>query len=157
MEDVRSQIISQQQQLNFWASGFSASQLQVGEFRSPKFEFALPLLTTRGSRRAFIAYATMQVGRSSGNRPPFLAIKDWIEAKGITDPDRTVDQLAFLISRAIGEKGTLVFQGAREGLDIERILEERALDLADIVGDGMLKRISELMDENLPVAKTTIS
>ena len=156
-EDLRSQIVSRQQQLNFWATGRSADQLQVGEFRSPRFKFNLPILTTKGSRRAFIAYGTMQVGRKPGLRPPFESIRAWVEAKGISDPERSVDQLAFLIARAIGERGTQVFQGAREGLDIDRIVQANADELANIVGDEMLRQISDLIDENLPVEKTAIS
>ena len=160
MEDIRSQIIQAQQSVSpeFWASGRSANSLQVGEFRSPRFDFSVPLLTTRGNRRSWFAYATMQAGRAGGlPRPPFDAITDWIEAKGISDPERTTEQLAFLISRAIGEQGSLVWQGARDGLDIAQILENNADKLANIVGDEMLRTLSTVIDENLPVTKTAVS
>lgn len=156
-ENLRAEIVSRQQQLNFWATGRTADQLQVGEFRSPRLDFNMPILTTKGNRRAFITYGTLQIGRSPGTRPPFESIRQWIEAKGISDPERSVDQLAFLISRAIGERGTRVFQGAREGLDIARIVDANAQELANIVGDEMLRQISDLIDENLPVERTSIS
>lgn len=48
--------------------------------------------------------------RAGAKRPPIEAIKEWIEVKPIVREDRgngipTTEQLAFLISRSIGENG----------------------------------------------------
>lgn len=46
-------------------------------------------------------------GRGPGKRPPIAAIREWVVAKRI-EPDTTAaDRAAFLISRSIGEKGTI--------------------------------------------------
>ena len=159
IEDLRSKVIKAQKdaQPPFWASGKSADHLTIEFQQAKRIGLDLPLLTTKGDKRSFIAYATMQIGRKPGTRPPFAAIKQWIEDKGITPRgETTVDQLAFLISRAIGANGTRVHQGSRKGLDILSIVEAQALELADIIGDQALITISELIDDNLPVKSTTV-
>lgn len=54
----------------------------------------------------------IEKGREPGKRPPIPAIRNWIEAKGITPrPDEktgrvpTVDSLAFMIANKISERG----------------------------------------------------
>lgn len=64
----------------------------------------------------------VEEGRSSGKWPPRDKIENWIVVKGITPrPDSsgkipTIKSLAFLISRAIGQKGTIKkygYQGSK--------------------------------------------
>lgn len=45
-------------------------------------------------------------GRSPGKRPPKNAILEWMKAKGIRLPEKQMEQVAFLIARKIGKKGT---------------------------------------------------
>lgn len=58
-------------------------------------------------------YYYVEKGRKSGKRPPYSAILNWIRAKRIVPLPRqsrkppTQEQLAFLIQRAIGDKGTI--------------------------------------------------
>lgn len=160
MEKVRTQITARQKLEKFWASGFSASQLSIGEFRTVKIgpggEIKMPLLTTKGSKKAFAAYSAMQVGRKRGKAPPREAIKQWIIDKGLTI-EGSIDQVAFLIQRKIKEEGDQVKRGSRKGLDIEKIVAANAEELANIVGDKLLITISDVIDENLPVKSTGIS
>jgi hypothetical protein len=44
-------------------------------------------------------------GRNSGKRPPKDTIIKWIKDKGITPKDISVESLAFLIARKIGDEG----------------------------------------------------
>jgi hypothetical protein len=46
-------------------------------------------------------------GRGPGKRPPTAAIREWVVAKGIEPDGTAADRAAFLIARAIGEKGTV--------------------------------------------------
>jgi hypothetical protein len=52
----------------------------------------------------------LQYGRKSGKRPPTNVIKQWILDKGIRFTDISLDSLAFLIARKIGEEGTTIWQ-----------------------------------------------
>lgn len=54
----------------------------------------------------------VEYGRGPGKRPPREAILEWIEAKPVIPREKngikpTNEQLAFLISRSIGENGTV--------------------------------------------------
>lgn len=64
----------------------------------------------------------VEEGRKPGKRPPIAPIELWIQSKGITPyPDKngkipTIKSLAYLISRSIGEKGTIKkykYQGSK--------------------------------------------
>ena len=58
----------------------------------------------------------LEFGRKPGKRPPRAVIRKWIDDKGILPgqdakgKEISKDSLAFLIQRAIGEKGTLIYQ-----------------------------------------------
>ena len=50
-------------------------------------------------------------GRKGGKRPPRSVIRQWIIDKGIKPQGKiSIDSLAFLIQRKIGESGTTAFQ-----------------------------------------------
>jgi len=91
--------------------------------------------TATGYRLELLAasYAlTLEYGRRPGKFPNLASIRLWIEAKGIVPrPDAkgravSVNSLAYLIGRAIAQKGTTIYQsgqpsnlfGARIGPDI---------------------------------------
>jgi hypothetical protein len=44
-------------------------------------------------------------GRSPGRPPYSLDLVPWVEAKGISEPGYTDEQMAFVIARSIGENG----------------------------------------------------
>jgi len=48
----------------------------------------------------------VEYGRKPGKWPPRATIKQWIEDKNISLKDISIDSLAFLIARKIGQKGT---------------------------------------------------
>lgn len=52
----------------------------------------------------------LENGRKPGKRPPKEDIKKWIQDKGIQPEGISVDSLAFLIARKIGNKGTIIYQ-----------------------------------------------
>lgn len=72
----------------------------------------------------------VEEGRSSGKWPPRDKIENWIVVKGITPrPDSsgkipTIKSLAFLISRAIGQKGTIKKYGYKGSKMIAQTSEQ---------------------------------
>jgi hypothetical protein len=119
LERVRDEIVDEQIQKDLFASGKSASSLQV-------------VATETGGQLvgddSFI-YQTDKVGRRPGTMPPIKAIEEWIEVK----------MLSFLnpwaVAKSIAKKGTSIFRGERKGIDIDKILETNReiliKDLAD--------------------------
>lgn len=90
-----------------------------------------------------------EYGRKSGKWPPITAIEKWIDIRHITPYPTargklpTKKQLAFLISRSIGEKGTLTtpvyFLG--KSLDEDRVYWNDQID----------KAITEDVNDNVDV------
>lgn len=71
----------------------------------------------------------LQFGRKPGKKPPKAVIRKWIDDKGIVPEERngktiSKDSLAFLIQRAIGEKGTMIYQQGGSDLLSSIINEE---------------------------------
>jgi hypothetical protein len=60
-------------------------------------------------------------GRKPGKFPPIDDILDWIRIKGIQAKDgkTTTRQLAFLFARKIAQRGTDIYTGKREGIDVQ--------------------------------------
>lgn len=75
----------------------------------------------------------LQFGRKPGIAPPRAVIRKWITDKGIlpqpNDKGKTIslDSLAFLIQRKIGEKGTLIYQQGGSDL-LSSIINTEAIE-----------------------------
>lgn len=88
-------------------------------------------------------------GRKPGKRPPISAIEKWISNKKIVPSANangripTTKQLAFAISKTIGEKGTQYFQMGGSTLLQDAINDNRQLV------DKIIDRISELVQNDL--------
>lgn len=85
-------------------------------------------------------------GRKPGKFPPVDDILDWIRAKGITPKDNISEKsLAFLIARKIAKSGTDVFQGRRDGLDVDeqvkQLVEQFKKDLVKAGQKEIVKQI----------------
>lgn len=77
-------------------------------------------------------------GRKNGKRPPINVIKQWISDKGIVPTDISVDSLAFLIARKIGQEGTTIFRaGGKSGLVSDtfndRLVESIEFEFANLI------------------------
>lgn len=69
-------------------------------------------------------FTVLETGRKPGRRPPIDVIEKWIENKPIAS-DISRRSLAFLITRKIGEKGSLIYQqGGKSGIISDYINEE---------------------------------
>lgn len=122
LEDIQSDFLSAYRNDGFEASGNTERELEVelqgfkGVLKGPDYLFA------------------MVTGRGPGGFPPLEFIEDWIVAKGITpDGDISLQSLAFLIARKIARQGTDVFEGKREGIDIEGIVSKRTQEVTKII------------------------
>ena len=58
----------------------------------------------------------LENGRRPGKRPPTSVIKQWITDKGIVPTDISVDSLAFLIARKMGEEGSTIYRAGGSDL-----------------------------------------
>ncbi len=70
----------------------------------------------------------LENGRKPGKRPPRNVIKEWLQVKGIKPQGKiTLDSLAFLIQRKIGEKGTIIHQQGGSRL-LEDVVTKELID-----------------------------
>ena len=68
-------------------------------------------------------------GRKGGKRPPRSVIRQWIIDKGIKPQGKiSIDSLAFLIQRKIGESGTTAFQQGGTKL-LEDVATKERIDM----------------------------
>jgi hypothetical protein len=77
-------------------------------------------------------------GRKNGKRPPKQAIRDWIDAKGITPDGISKDSLAFLIARKIGESGTTIYQQGGSDLVSDIITDELVIQVKQELQDRLI-------------------
>ena len=111
LKKVKKDIIADQQSKGMVASGDSAASLEVK--------------TTQNSGQLLGSdYFYYQVhGRAAGKWPPRDPILKWINQKGIQS-DISAESLAFLIQRKIGEEGTDIHLGKKQGIDLDNIIEK---------------------------------
>lgn len=92
----------------------------------------------------------VEEGRAAGKFPPIDKIKDWIRIKPIVPNIKNgklpnIDQLAYLISRKIGTRGTQgkhILSNSIDELDINKIEEALTKDL-NISADHLILIINE--------------
>jgi hypothetical protein len=77
-------------------------------------------------------------GRKNGKRPPKQAIREWIDAKGISPDGISKDSLAFLIARKIGEVGTTIYQQGGSDLVSDIITDELVIQVKQELNDRLI-------------------
>ena len=92
----------------------------------------------------------LENGRKPGKRPPTAVIKRWIQEKGIQPTDISIDSLAFLIARKIGEEGTTIYQQGGSNL-VSSIFDEALQQSIENEFAGLLT--SEIESEILQIAE----
>jgi len=143
LEDIRQDIIDEYEQKGLKASGNFERNMRIGR-RPRKFFLSIPYYSQwiglfRGRRP----------GRPPGKYPPQDVIIQWIKDKGLqlrdalgrftSKSETNYKRTAYLISRKIAEKGTDIYQGKREPIDIDKIIDNRL----DYRGDELADRILE--------------
>jgi len=91
-------------------------------------------------------------GRGPGKFPPPNVIREWIKDKPLRS-GISLNSLAFLIGRSIAEKGTLIFQGKKKGLNFKEVVNTSlAIAGNDILEDAIAKDFEAQIDGTI---KTT--
>lgn len=88
-------------------------------------------------------------GRGPGKFPPPNTIKDWIKAKPIRSK-LNINSLSFLIGRSIAEKGSLIYQGKKKGLDMKEVVREGFKIDAEAFTDSYQIEIDAAIKNNQP-------
>jgi hypothetical protein len=119
LDGVRQAYIDDQKKKGIRSSGKSADSLRIA--------------TTETSGTLFGAgyWFQQKHGRKPGKFPPISAIIDWIRNKAIQATDIPERSLAFIIARKIAEKGTDIYQGRREGVNVEDRIKELVKEFRD--------------------------
>ena len=113
LENVRAEIIDDQQTKGIRASGQSA--------RSLKTKTREISGTIRGTLTGAAYFTFQEQGRRPGKMPPVQSIRDWIEAKGIQADNK--ESLAWAIAKNIAKTGTDIYRNKRPALATEQIIE----------------------------------
>lgn len=137
LDDVRKIYVDKQRNQGIRASGKSADSIR---------KEAKPL---EGALYGAMYFRQQKIGRRPGKFPPIDDILDWIRVKGIQprDSKTTERQLAFLFARKIAQSGTDVFQGKREGLDVDDAIEVRLQKFFRDMAKGFKKEIVEMLQQ----------
>jgi len=78
--------------------------------------------------------------------PPFQDILDWIQVKGIQGRDKkgrfiTHEQFANLVRWSIHHKGTHLYRGLRQGVDMKGIIAKRRNEMISVLGKTWLTKL----------------
>jgi hypothetical protein len=82
-------------------------------------------------------FTVLETGRKPGKRPPISVIEQWIRDKPLALDGTSAKSLAFLISRKIGEEGSLLYrQGGKSGV-ISKSINDQVIKekLTDVLTD----------------------
>lgn len=113
LENVRAEIIDDQQTKGIRASGQSA--------RSLKTKTREISGTIKGTLTGAAYFTFQEQGRRPGKMPPVQSIRDWIEAKGIQSDNP--ESLAWAIAKKIAKEGSDIYQNKRPALATQQIIE----------------------------------
>lgn len=130
LNGVKQAYIDQQNAQGIRSSGKSAASLRTDSD------------TDSGALYGSAYFYQQKHGRKPGKFPPIDDILDWIKAKGIKPKDNISEKsLAFLFARKIAQSGTDVFQGRREGLNVEERTKELVEQFKKDLVKGFKKEI----------------
>ena len=145
---VKTQIISEYNQLGLKASGSFENNISVGRQGRYKVVLTLPF---------YAEYITKFKSNKGGRGPgPIKDLQDvigkWIRDKGfplrdylsgqfMTKSDANVARVAFLIGRKIKKEGTDIKLGKRKPIDLDAIINERLDYAGNELADRILQQI----------------
>lgn len=91
----------------------------------------------------------LEHGRKPGKRPPKESIAQWIQDKGIVPDGISVNSLAYLIARKIGEKGTIIYQQGGSNLLSSIINDQLINDIKSDLFSAMVDEVVESFHSNV--------
>lgn len=116
LEDIRLEIIQDQEDKKIRASGESAKSL--------KYKVKEVSGNISGTLTGLNYFYWQEYGRSPGTLPPIDAIKKWIKTKGIKPVDISETSLAWAIAKKIQKSGTKAKRNESPRLDILGIIDK---------------------------------
>jgi hypothetical protein len=138
LDGVRESYIADQKVKGIRSSGKSAASLRIE---------AKPLSGAVYGAKYFVQQT---VGRKPGKFPPLDDIVDWIRAKRIKPEGKTTErQLAFLFARKIAQKGTDIFQGKRQGIDIDEQVKKLNEEFLKNITGQLRTQFSKTLKDSL--------
>ena len=136
LEDIKTDMISQQNALGIRASGASADSLTVTSSGKG------PNLTGKH----YWAFLFDDTGRGPGGFPLPQEIEDWIFDKGI-EILTTLKNTIFNISFKIAKEGTDIYQG-KPGVKISEIITEHLIAASGRIARAKVRKILEPFRKN---------
>jgi len=129
MEDLRQDIIDEYEGLKIKATGDFERKMVVTK-KGKKVILSLPYYAK------FITILNKnQPGYPPGSSPSIDSIVKWFKAKGLKIRDvfgkfrkkdeRSIRQVAVAITKKIEREGTDIYQGKRDAIDIDKLIEDR--------------------------------
>lgn len=145
LEDVRQEVIRE-----YYSKGLKAS----GNFERETYitRQARKVILSFPSYTQFIAkFKSNKGGRRPGKQPPPNIIRKWITDKGLkirdlvsgqfaTRTQTRINQLAYLIGRKIAQKGTDIYIGKRQAIDLDRIVDNKFDYRMEEIADRIFER-----------------
>ncbi len=136
LENIKTDMISQQSAIGQRASGESADSLIVADTSKG------PTLT--GSD--YWQFLFDGTGRGPGGFPPVNAIQDWIFDKGLSI-EGNIDQATFAIGLKIAQHGTDIFLG-KPGVKISEIITRHLVDAGGRIARDKVRKVLEPFRKN---------
>lgn len=136
LEEIKTDMISQQSALGIRASGASADSLNVVDTSKG------PTMTGNN----YWAFLFDKTGRGPGGFPPPNLIEDWIFDKPVSI-DTTLAQAVYAISLKIAQHGTDIFLG-KPGIKISEIITEHLIDASGRIARSKVNKVLEPFRKN---------
>jgi hypothetical protein len=131
LEDIKEEIESK----GFTASGRTANSFEIVAEENYGLLIGLKSFQTIVAER----YSDRGKGRkptqAEGNGELFIAIRQWIEDKGIATGDDEEDtRMAWAITKFIHKNGTSLYREGREGVNLKGIVQKRISEMLKDIG-----------------------
>lgn len=88
-------------------------------------------------------------GRAPGKQPPPETIVAWITKRGINPNGISINSLAYLIGRKIGQIGTDIYTGKRPGMAFEQIIQHNGEQFRGELQESYLNQFRESFSKDL--------
>lgn len=152
MEGIKSDILSEMDELGFNASGKTAASFEIEIGDNYGKLIGLRSFQTIIQERLTDGGKGRKPTEKDGSGQLYKSILGWIDAKGITPDGITKESLAFLISRKIHREGTRLYRGERQGVDLKGIRDNRLqlflINAGDLLKDSIINNFKNVSNIN---------
>lgn len=126
---IKNEILAEMESGGFNASGRTANSFEIN------IEEYYGELTGLRSFQTLVAKRLTDGGKgrgptvNSGDGQLYRSILQWIQDKGIEPETGTIEGMAYAITKTIHKKGTEIYRGKREGIDLKGIANKHIEEL----------------------------